>query len=61
MLVEFYAREVVAQQQQQLQHTSIPRAIHSTPPGSQMDGVYMRPHDKPRNDHDEIRQTPTPP
>ncbi|KAI9924062.1 hypothetical protein ASPWEDRAFT_170402 [Aspergillus wentii DTO 134E9] len=61
MLVEFYAREVVAQQQQQLQHTSIPRAIHTTPPGSQMDGVYMRPHDKPQNDHDEIRQTPTPP
>ncbi|KAJ6145519.1 hypothetical protein N7470_009414 [Penicillium chermesinum] len=46
MLVEFYAREVVAQQQ-----TSIPRAI------SDPDAMYMRSRDK----RQEPSQTPTPP
>ncbi|PWY77247.1 cyclin-domain-containing protein [Aspergillus sclerotioniger CBS 115572] len=59
MLVEFYAREVVAQQQQQLSQPAIPRSIDPT--DNQSEGMYMRTRDKPRTDQPEIRQTPTPP
>lgn len=62
MLVEFYAREVVAQQQQQHQ-TSGPRDIN--PPSvmdspSSSDAMYMRSRDR-RRDQQEPSQTPTPP
>ena len=57
MLVEFYAREVVTQQQQQ--HRSLPRAI-DPPADTYFDAMYMRSRDKPR-DHAEFGQTPTPP
>jgi hypothetical protein len=57
MLVEFYAREVVTQQQQ-LQ-MSLPRPIDpARDPNS--DAMYMRSRDKYR-DHPEVGQTPTPP
>ncbi|KAJ6120436.1 hypothetical protein N7523_004716 [Penicillium sp. IBT 18751x] len=55
MLVEFYAREVVAQQQQM----AAPRAIPQSIPDSQSDDMYMRSHEK-RRDHG-LGQTPTPP
>ncbi|KAJ5456882.1 hypothetical protein N7530_012156 [Penicillium desertorum] len=55
MLVEFYAREVVSQQQQQ-QHRSLPRPIDP----QHSDAMYMRSRDKPR-DQAELGQTPTPP
>ncbi|PYH96894.1 putative cyclin-dependent protein kinase complex component [Aspergillus ellipticus CBS 707.79] len=62
MLVEFYAREIVAQQQQQLSQPPIPRSINpSTGPDSQSEGMYMRAREKHRSDQPEIRQTPTPP
>ncbi|KAF4765478.1 hypothetical protein HAV15_003644 [Penicillium sp. str.  len=57
MLVEFYAREVVTQQQQQ--HRNLPRAI-DPPADTYSDAMYMRSRDKPR-DHAEFGQTPTPP
>ena len=53
MLVEFYAREVVAQQPH-----SLPRAIDPAP-DSYSDAMYMRSRDK--RDHAEFGQTPTPP
>ena len=53
MLVEFYAREIVAQQQEQLSSRSTPQ--------SQAEGVYMRSSDKRRMDYPEVRQTSTPP
>ncbi|KAJ5204269.1 uncharacterized protein N7498_005148 [Penicillium cinerascens] len=55
MLVEFYAREVVVQQQQM----ASPRAIPPSMSDSQSDVMYMRSRDK-RRDH-EMGQTPTPP
>ncbi|KAJ5782362.1 hypothetical protein N7457_004136 [Penicillium paradoxum] len=58
MLVEFYAREVVAQQQQQY-HRSLPRSI-DPPADGYSDSMYMRSRDKTRNPA-EIGQTPTPP
>ncbi|CAI7585766.1 unnamed protein product [Penicillium glandicola] len=58
MLVEFYAREVVTQQQQQ-HHRSLPRVI-DPPSDTYSDAMYMRSRDKPR-DHAEFGQTPTPP
>ncbi|PYH43358.1 putative cyclin-dependent protein kinase complex component [Aspergillus saccharolyticus JOP 1030-1] len=63
MLVEFYAREIVSQQQQQQQsQTGIPRSIHAAPTmDSQSDGMYMRTREKHRPDQPEVRQTPTPP
>lgn len=57
MLVEFYAREIVAQQKQQLQ--SVPRPINSSS-DSTADAMYMRSRDK-RRDQPDIGQTPTPP
>ncbi|PYI10615.1 cyclin-domain-containing protein [Aspergillus sclerotiicarbonarius CBS 121057] len=59
MLVEFYAREIVAQQQQHLSQPAIPRSIDPTE--TQSEGMYMRTRDKPRSNQPEIRQTPTPP
>ncbi|KAJ5757678.1 uncharacterized protein N7511_006372 [Penicillium nucicola] len=57
MLVEFYAREVVTQQQQH--QMSLPRPIDpARDPNS--DAMYMRSRDKHRN-HPEVGQTPTPP
>ncbi|KAI2689936.1 hypothetical protein CBS147355_387 [Penicillium roqueforti] len=58
MLVEFYAREVVTQQQQQ--HRSLPRAIDSPAADAASDAMYMRSRNKP-HDHAEFGQTPTPP
>lgn len=55
MLVEFYAREVVAQQQQM----AAPRAIPQSMSDSQSDAMYMRSHDKRRDQG--LGQTPTPP
>ncbi|KAJ5166728.1 uncharacterized protein N7482_005509 [Penicillium canariense] len=63
MLVEFYAREIVAQQQQQQQQQrqpqSVPRAINPAPDAAS-DAMYMRSHDK-RRDQPDFGQTPTPP
>lgn len=56
MLVEFYAREVVAQQKQE--HMTLPRTID--PPDAYSDAMYMQTRDKPRS-HAEFGQTPTPP
>lgn len=59
MLVEFYAREIVAQQQQQ--PMAVPRAIiPPTSSDSYSDAMYMRSRDK-RRDHSDVGQTPTPP
>lgn len=52
MLVEFYAREIVTQQQ-----SSMPRAIN---PSTDSDVMYMRSPDK-RPDSQHLGQTPTPP
>ncbi|KAJ5449952.1 uncharacterized protein N7458_006401 [Penicillium daleae] len=57
MLVEFYAREIVAQQQQKQQ--SVPRPINPTS-DSPADAMYMRSRDK-RRDQPDFGQTPTPP
>lgn len=57
MLVEFYAREIVAQQQQKQQ--SIPRPINPAS-DSAADAMYMRSRDK-RRDQPDFGQTPTPP
>ncbi|RAL15595.1 putative cyclin-dependent protein kinase complex component [Aspergillus homomorphus CBS 101889] len=62
MLVEFYAREIASQQQQQQSQLGIPHSIHPPPTmGSQSDGMYMRAREKQRPDQSEVRQTPTPP
>ncbi|KAI9374340.1 cyclin-domain-containing protein [Aspergillus egyptiacus] len=58
MLVEFYAREIVAQQQRQPQ-AGLPRSLQ--PPSAreaESEGIYMRSRD-PRQP--EVRQTATPP
>ncbi|KAJ5938165.1 hypothetical protein N7454_004507 [Penicillium verhagenii] len=55
MLVEFYAREIVSQQQ-----TSVPRPIPGSGTGSPSDAMYMRTREKHR-DPAEFGQTPTPP
>ncbi|KAJ5752549.1 hypothetical protein N7520_009466 [Penicillium odoratum] len=55
MLVEFYAREIVSQQQ-----TSVPRPIPGSGSGSPTDAMYMRTRDKHR-DPAQFAQTPTPP
>lgn len=56
MLVEFYAREIVAQQQEQ----QPPRSTNPTSQ-PQSEGIYMRSSDKRRMDYAEVRQNPTPP
>jgi hypothetical protein len=63
MLVEFYAREVVAQQQQQaMPQTGVPSPFgSSTVSDSQSDAMYMRSREKRHPDQPEVRQTPTPP
>ncbi|KAJ5092035.1 hypothetical protein NUU61_006905 [Penicillium alfredii] len=58
MLVEFYAREVLSQQQPQ--HTIVPRALNPPAMDSYSDAMYMRSPDK-RRDPLEVGQTPTPP
>ncbi|KAF7718178.1 Uncharacterized protein PECH_005636 [Penicillium ucsense] len=58
MLVEFYAREVIAQQQAHHQQ-SVPRPINSRS-DSASEAMYMRSRDK-RRDPDNFGQTPTPP
>ncbi|KAL4893299.1 cyclin-domain-containing protein [Aspergillus ambiguus] len=60
MLVEFYAREVVAQQQQR-QTPTIPN--HINPPASEhaSDAMYMRTRERRDTDQHKVRQTPTPP
>ena len=56
MLVEFYARELVTQQQ-----TAMPRSINPPRPSdASTDAMYMRSRDK-RRDQAELSQTPTPP
>ncbi|KAB8238677.1 putative cyclin-dependent protein kinase complex component [Aspergillus alliaceus] len=63
MLVEFYAREIVSQQQHQtVSQAEIPRPFgSSTASDPQSDAMYMRPHERRRSDQPEIQQTPTPP
>lgn len=64
MLVEFYARELIAQQQQQqAQNPAVPRLMEPQPTAtdSHSDGMYMRSREKRRADQPEVRQTPTPP
>ncbi|KAF7591340.1 hypothetical protein BBP40_001664 [Aspergillus hancockii] len=64
MLVEFYAREVIAQhhqQQQAVSQTGVSRSFGSPASESQSDVMYMRPREKRRPDQPEVRQTPTPP
>lgn len=58
MLVEFYAREVVAQQQQ-----AALAAAGANPSGNQgsHDPVYTRSNGGSRPANAEVRQTPTPP
>ncbi|KAI9042297.1 putative cyclin-dependent protein kinase complex component [Aspergillus affinis] len=58
MLVEFYAREIVTQQQQS--QPSPPQAAASTAPYPQSGEMYTHTREK-RPDHPEVRQTPTPP
>ncbi|EPS25651.1 hypothetical protein PDE_00585 [Penicillium oxalicum 114-2] len=58
MLVEFYAREIIAQQQAHHQ-PSVPRPINSRS-DSASEAMYMRSRDK-RRDQDNVGQTPTPP
>lgn len=60
MLVEFYAREIVTQQQQQIQASS-PQAGASTAPYPQSDEMHMRTREKHNLGQSEVRQTPTPP
>ncbi|KXG47257.1 uncharacterized protein PGRI_011270 [Penicillium griseofulvum] len=63
MLVEFYAREVVTQQQQHHNRT-LPREIAPPATDAYSDAMYMRSRDKPRDKprgHAEFGQTPTPP
>lgn len=67
MLVEFYAREVVAQQQQQAQSHSASRHVPtSSMSGVMSEGVYMRPPGGMREARAmdvnmQVGQTPTPP
>lgn len=56
MLVEFYAREIVAQRQHQLQQMAVPESINPKP-----EDIYTRSRDKRRTSHAEVHQTPTPP
>lgn len=56
MLVEFYAREVVAQQQQ-----AALAAAGANPSGTQSSHNDMRPNGGSRSVDTEVRQTPTPP
>ncbi|KAJ5121232.1 uncharacterized protein N7515_009193 [Penicillium bovifimosum] len=58
MLVEFYAREVVTQQQQH--QGSLPRPIESPAPDAYSDAMYMRSREKPR-ERAGYGQTSTPP
>lgn len=58
MLVEFYAREVLSQQQPQ--HTTVPRVLNPPAMDSYSDAMYMRSPEK-RRDPLEVGQTPTPP
>ncbi|KAJ5727209.1 hypothetical protein N7493_005029 [Penicillium malachiteum] len=55
MLVEFYAREIVSQQQ-----NSVPRPIPGSGTDSPTDAMYMRSREKARHPA-ELGQTPTPP
>ena len=57
MLVEFYAREIVSQQQTTV--PSVPRPIPGTATDAS-DAMYMRTREK-RRDPTELGQTPTPP
>ncbi|KAL2861026.1 putative cyclin-dependent protein kinase complex component [Aspergillus lucknowensis] len=63
MLVKFYAREIIAQQQQNQQpQVGLSRPIPtSTAREPESDGMYMRSREKRHSDHPEVRQTPTPP
>ncbi|KAE8152593.1 cyclin-domain-containing protein [Aspergillus avenaceus] len=64
MLVEFYAREIVAQQQQQQQtmsQTGVPRPLGSSTSDARSDSMYMRTRETRRPEQPEVRQTPTPP
>ncbi|EAW11875.1 putative cyclin-dependent protein kinase complex component [Aspergillus clavatus NRRL 1] len=59
MLVEFYAREIIAQQQQQQQ--AQPHPINPSASDPHADTMYMRSHEKHRATPPEPRQTSTPP
>ncbi|KAJ5563238.1 hypothetical protein N7535_008402 [Penicillium sp. DV-2018c] len=60
MLVEFYAREVITQQQQQQYQGSLPRSIDSPASDTHSDAMYMRTREKPRG-HAGYGQISTPP
>ncbi|KAL4868628.1 hypothetical protein BDV12DRAFT_185830 [Aspergillus spectabilis] len=58
MLVEFYAREIIAQQQQQPQPQV---GLSRTAQEPESDGMYMRSRESRHPNHSEARQTSTPP
>ncbi|OJJ42915.1 hypothetical protein ASPZODRAFT_146484 [Penicilliopsis zonata CBS 506.65] len=60
MLVEFYAREIVAQQQHQQQLVAAPIPVNPSMVNDSSEGMYMR-RDKPQSDPAQVQQTPTPP
>jgi hypothetical protein len=60
MLVEFYAREIVAQQQQE-RAMAVPRSIHPSSASPHSEGMYMRSARDKRREDPGLGQTPTPP
>ncbi|KAL2823755.1 cyclin-domain-containing protein [Aspergillus cavernicola] len=59
MLVEFYAREIVAQQQPQV---GLPRPVNpASAREADSDGMYMRSREPRQHNPSEVRQTATPP
>ncbi|KAJ5082197.1 hypothetical protein N7532_011240 [Penicillium argentinense] len=60
MLVEFYAREIVAQQQQE-RAMAVPRSVHPSSASSHPEGMYMRSARDKRREDPGLGQTPTPP
>ncbi|PKY01232.1 cyclin-domain-containing protein [Aspergillus campestris IBT 28561] len=62
MLVDFYAREILAQKQQSSPPSvGIPRPMDPSPSDTSSDAMYMRTRDRPHPREPEVRQTPTPP
>ncbi|PLB36616.1 putative cyclin-dependent protein kinase complex component [Aspergillus candidus] len=62
MLVDFYAREILAQKQQSSPPSvGIPRPMDPSSSDSPSDAMYMRARDRPHPHEPEVRQTPTPP
>lgn len=62
MLVDFYAREILAQKQQSAPPpVGIPRPMDPSPSDTSSDAMYMRTRDQRHAYEPEVRQTPTPP